>query len=54
MYTYCEKVHSFQGLKRFKKEKYCEEWDGLYMAYRKQSSVVITILQGMLLFIKEI
>lgn len=53
MYTYCEKVHSFQGLKRFK-EKYCEEWDGLYMAYRKQSSVVITILQGMLLFIKEI
>lgn len=45
--------YSFKGLKWFK-DKYADKWEDRYVAYKKGSSVIITIMQLILLFSKEI
>jgi phosphatidylglycerol lysyltransferase len=52
VYLHGQNFYSFKGLKKFK-EKYCESWDGRYMAYRKRTSLVITMTQLILLISKE-
>lgn len=51
IYSYGDKLYSFKGLKNFK-QKYCESWEGVYMAYKNRSSLIVTILQAMLLILK--
>ncbi len=52
VYLHGQNFYSFKGLKKFK-EKYCESWDGRYMAYRKRTSLVMTMIQVILLLSKE-
>ncbi|MEG1312593.1 MAG: bifunctional lysylphosphatidylglycerol flippase/synthetase MprF [Romboutsia sp.] len=49
VYSYGQHFYSFQGLKKFK-EKYCDSWDSRYMAYKKKTSLVFTMIQVILLF----
>lgn len=51
IYSYGDKLYSFKGLKNFK-QKYCESWEGVYMAYKNRSSFIITVLQVMILILK--
>lgn len=51
VYSCCDKIYSFKGLRKFK-EKYCHDWDGVYMAYKKKSSVSVIIAQALLLISK--
>ena len=44
IYSHGQNFYSFKGLKRFK-EKYCDIWEGKYMAYRKKTSILTTALQ---------
>ena len=44
VYSHGQYFYSFEGLKKFK-EKYCESWDGRYMAYKKKTSLVFTMIQ---------
>ncbi|MFR3499010.1 MAG: phosphatidylglycerol lysyltransferase domain-containing protein, partial [Paraclostridium bifermentans] len=48
IYSHGQYFYSFEGLKRFK-EKYCESWDGRYMAYKKRTSLVFTMIQVIML-----
>ena len=43
---------AFKGLKKFK-EKYATRWEDRYIAYKKGSSVIITVIQLMLVLTKE-
>lgn len=52
IFTYGNFIYSFKGLKRFK-DKYATHWEERYVAYKKGSSVIITIIQLMLLLLKE-
>ncbi|MGX4599772.1 bifunctional lysylphosphatidylglycerol flippase/synthetase MprF [Faecalimicrobium sp. JNUCC 81] len=49
VYAHGQRFYSFQGLKKFK-EKYCDSWDGRYMAYKRKTSLVFTMIQVILLF----
>ncbi|MEG2247043.1 MAG: bifunctional lysylphosphatidylglycerol flippase/synthetase MprF [Peptostreptococcaceae bacterium] len=51
VYSHGQHFYSFEGLKKFK-EKYCESWDCRYMAYKKKTSLVFTMLQAILLVSK--
>lgn len=51
VYSHGHHFYSFEGLKKFK-EKYCESWDGRYMAYKKKTSLVFTMIQVILLVSK--
>ena len=51
VYSHGQYFYSFKGLKRFK-EKYCESWDGRYIAYKKGTSIIITMIQVILLVSK--
>lgn len=51
VYSHGHYFYSFEGLKKFK-EKYCESWDGRYMAYKKKTSLVFTMIQVILLVSK--
>ncbi|MPM73854.1 Phosphatidylglycerol lysyltransferase [bioreactor metagenome] len=51
VYSCGEKIYSFQGLRKFK-EKYCDDWNGVYIAYKKKSSIAITIAQALILISK--
>lgn len=53
VYSHGHRFYSFKGLKKFK-EKYCESWDGRYMAYKKKTSLVTTMIQVILLVSKPI
>ncbi|RST77595.1 bifunctional lysylphosphatidylglycerol flippase/synthetase MprF [Siminovitchia acidinfaciens] len=44
IYLHGQFFYHFKGLRQFK-EKYVDEWDSKYMAYRKKSSLPITMLQ---------
>ncbi|MEF9990887.1 MAG: bifunctional lysylphosphatidylglycerol flippase/synthetase MprF [Romboutsia sp.] len=44
VYSHGQHFYSFEGLKRFK-EKYCESWDGRYIAYKKKTSLIFTMIQ---------
>lgn len=44
IYSHGQNFYSFEGLKKFK-EKYCDIWEGKYMAYRKKTSILTTALQ---------
>jgi phosphatidylglycerol lysyltransferase len=44
IYSHGQNFYSFKGLKKFK-EKYCDIWEGKYMAYRKKTSILTTALQ---------
>ncbi|GAA0093168.1 bifunctional lysylphosphatidylglycerol flippase/synthetase MprF [Paraclostridium bifermentans] len=48
IYSHGQYFYSFEGLKRFK-EKYCESWDGRYMAYKKRTSLIFTMIQVIML-----
>ena len=37
-------IYSFKGLKKFK-DKYASKWDDKYIAYKKESSLLITCIQ---------
>ncbi|SFJ03678.1 phosphatidylglycerol lysyltransferase [Terrisporobacter glycolicus] len=51
VYSHGHKFYSFKGLKKYK-EKYCESWDGRYLAYKKKTSLVSTMIQVILLVSK--
>lgn len=53
IYAHGQMFYSFQGLKKFK-EKYCDSWDGRYMAYKKNTSLITTIIQVILVVSKPI
>ncbi len=53
MYLHGQFLYHFQGLRKFK-EKYVNEWEPKYLAYRKKSSLLITMLQAALLIGKEV
>lgn len=44
--------YHFKGLKRFK-EKYADYWEPKYLAYRKKSSLPITMLQVTMMISKK-
>lgn len=44
IYEYGYQLYGFQGLRSYK-EKYVTEWQPKYIAYRKRSSLIFTILQ---------
>lgn len=48
VYLHGQHFYSFKGLKKFK-EKYCESWGGRYMAYKKRTSLITTMIQVILL-----
>lgn len=48
IYSHGQHFYSFEGLKKFK-EKYCESWDGRYMAYKKRTSLIFTMIQVIML-----
>lgn len=52
IFVYGNFVYSFKGLKKFK-EKYATRWEDRYIAYKKGSSVIITVIQLMLVLTKE-
>lgn len=53
IYLRGQNFYSFQGLKKFK-EKYCEIWDDRYLAYRKDTALISTMIQIVLLISKEV
>ena len=44
VYTYGQYFYSFQGLRHFK-EKFVDHWTPKFLAYRKKTSILITMLQ---------
>lgn len=52
IYTHGNFVYHFKGLKRFK-EKYANYWEPKYLAYRKKTSLPITMAQIALLISKK-
>lgn len=52
MFNFGDYFYSFKGLKRFK-DKYASKWEERYLAYKKGSSVIITVIQLMLVLSKE-
>ncbi|MCR1951294.1 bifunctional lysylphosphatidylglycerol flippase/synthetase MprF [Clostridium sp. DSM 100503] len=52
IFVYGNSFYSFKGLKRFK-DKYASKWDDRYLAYKKGSSVIITIIQLMRIISKK-
>lgn len=44
-YEYGQSIYSFKGLRRFK-EKFCHKWDYKYIAYRRNTSILITVIQA--------
>lgn len=53
IYSHGQNFYSFKGLKKFK-EKYCDIWEGKYMAYRKKTSILTTALQIIIVAEKSI
>ncbi len=53
IYSHGQNFYSFKGLKRFK-EKYCDIWEGKYMAYKKRTSILTTVLQIILIAEKPV
>lgn len=45
-------IYSFKGLKKFK-DKYASKWDDKYIAYKKESSLVITCIQLLTVLSRE-
>ena len=45
-------IYSFKGLKKFK-DKYATKWDDKYIAYRKESSLLITCIQLLTILSQE-
>ena len=45
-------IYSFKGLKKFK-DKYASDWNEKYIAYKKESSLVITCIQILKLLSQE-
>lgn len=52
IYTHGNFVYQFKGLKKFK-EKYANNWEPKYLAYRKKTSLPITMVQIALLIAKK-
>ncbi|WP_235993147.1 bifunctional lysylphosphatidylglycerol flippase/synthetase MprF [Heyndrickxia sporothermodurans] len=52
IYTHGNFVYHFKGLKKFK-EKYASSWEPKYLAYRKKTSLPITMIQIALLIAKK-
>ena len=52
IFVYGNKFYSFRGLKKFK-DKYATKWEDRYLAYKKGSSVIITIIQLMKILSKK-
>ena len=48
VYLHGQYFYSFKGLKNFK-QKYAEIWDGRYIAYKRKTSLVFTMIQVILL-----
>ncbi|MGG5461609.1 bifunctional lysylphosphatidylglycerol flippase/synthetase MprF [Clostridium sp. B9] len=44
-YEYGQAIYSFKGLRRFK-EKFSHKWDYKYIAYRRNTSILITVIQA--------
>ncbi|WP_300262303.1 bifunctional lysylphosphatidylglycerol flippase/synthetase MprF [Clostridium sp.] len=40
-----QSLYSFKGLRRFK-EKFCHNWEYKYIAYRRNTSILITVIQA--------
>ncbi|MEG2983155.1 MAG: bifunctional lysylphosphatidylglycerol flippase/synthetase MprF [Peptostreptococcaceae bacterium] len=53
IYSHGQNFYSFEGLKKFK-EKYCDIWEGKYMAYRKKTSILTTAIQIIMMAEKPI
>ncbi|MBB6624190.1 bifunctional lysylphosphatidylglycerol flippase/synthetase MprF [Clostridium gasigenes] len=51
VYLHGQHFYSFKGLKSFK-EKYADTWENRYMAYRRNTSLVFTMIQTILLVSK--
>lgn len=52
IYTHGNFVYHFKGLRKFK-EKYADHWEPKYLAYRKKTSLPITMVQIALLISKK-
>lgn len=48
VYLHGQRFYSFKGLKSFK-EKYADTWENRYIAYRKNTSLILTMIQILLL-----
>lgn len=48
IYEYGQIFYSFKGLRRFK-NKYTNNWESRYVAYRRESSLIFTMIQAALL-----
>lgn len=53
VYSHGQHFYSFQGLRSFK-EKYATTWEPKYLAYRKRSSLLFTMMQVTLLISRKI
>ncbi|MBU3107739.1 bifunctional lysylphosphatidylglycerol flippase/synthetase MprF [Clostridium gasigenes] len=51
VYLHGQHFYSFKGLKKFK-EKYADTWENRYMAYRRNTSLIFTMIQTILLVSK--
>lgn len=51
-YEYGQVLYSFKGLRRFK-EKFTDKWDNKYIAYRRNTSVLIIVIQAAILCAKS-
>lgn len=51
VYLHGQRFYSFKGLKSFK-EKYADTWENRYVAYRKNTSLILTMIQLLLLVSK--
>jgi phosphatidylglycerol lysyltransferase len=52
IFTHGSYLNQFQGLKKFK-EKYADGWEAKFLAYRKKTSLPITMIQISLLISKK-
>lgn len=53
VYSHGQHFYSFKGLKKFK-EKYCEYWDDRYLAYKRRTSLITTMIQVVILISKPV
>lgn len=52
LYLHGQHFYSFKGLKSFK-EKYADTWESRYVAYRRNTSLIFTMIQVILLVSKD-